>query len=72
MQTKTSLAATIVILALSWAPGAVAEQQQSTSRDATASTKQSFSPFVDAKGNITRPQSFREDWVHIGLSLIHI
>lgn len=66
MQIKTSLAAAIVILALSWTTGAAAEQQQNTSGDATASENESFSPFVDAKGNITRPQSFREDWVHIG------
>lgn len=25
-----------------------------------------FSPYVDADGNITRPENFRQEWVHLG------
>lgn len=25
-----------------------------------------FSPYVDADGNISRPENFRQDWVHLG------
>lgn len=28
--------------------------------------KDSFSPYVDAQGNISRPQDFRTNWVHLG------
>lgn len=30
----------------------------------------SFSPYVDDKGNISRPENFRQDWVHLGSWLV--
>ena len=40
--------------------------QDEQSRGSAASKGDGFSPYVDAKGNISKPQNFRKDWIHLG------
>lgn len=36
------------------------------SRAGESASESGFSPYVDAQGNISRPQDFRTNWVHLG------
>lgn len=40
--------------------------QDDQSMGSAASKADGFSPYVDAEGNISKPQNFRKDWVHLG------
>ncbi len=52
----------LVVLALQ-APTSVADETKQAS-------EKRFSPYVDAQGQITHPQNFRENWSHLGTWLV--
>lgn len=39
---------------------------ESNDADSTGENDKRFSPYVDENGNISRPEGFRENWVHLG------
>ena len=51
------VAASIAVTGCS--PGDASESEQEISANG-------FSPYVDEQGNISRPDNFRENWVHLG------
>lgn len=58
------LTTTYLLIALTTGLFACSQDDQTTNSSMSSGHK--FSPYVDAKGNISKPQNFRKNWVHLG------
>ncbi|MBQ0832648.1 cytochrome P460 family protein [Marinobacter sp.] len=65
MRFKTTLTITLTALLAGTTPWVSAASDEMQDSMAAAKSGE-FSPYVDAKGTISRPPAFRDKWVHIG------
>lgn len=54
------------ILLIAFTTALIGCQEDSSTAGVADRETEYFSPYVDDKGNISRPDNFREDWTHLG------